>query len=151
MAAQDTQGVVGRLVLIDNVGIEVPEEPMVDFFALDARGVAEHAWADPERGLLDPATLPPERVATMAANRVALHGYAADPYMHDPDLDLAQVTAPTLVLWGSADRIVTPAYGKAVAARIPDATFVLVDDAGHLPHLENPAATFAALDAFLGS
>ncbi|MEZ0447604.1 alpha/beta fold hydrolase [Cellulomonas sp. ICMP 17802] len=32
-----------------------------------------------------------------------------------------------------------------MASRIPGATFVLVEDAGHLPHLENPAA----LDQFL--
>jgi len=151
MAAQDTRGAVGRLVLIDAVGVEVPDEPIVDFFALDARGIAEHAWADPERGFVDPATLPPERVATLQGNGLALRQYAADPYMHDPDLDLTRVTAPALVLWGSADRIVTPGYGKAVAARIPGASFVLVDDAGHLPQLENPAGTFAALDAFLGS
>jgi pimeloyl-ACP methyl ester carboxylesterase len=149
MAVQDAERVIGRLVLIDTVGVQVPDEPIVDFFALDARGVAEHAWADPERGFVDPTTLTPERAATLQRNGIALRAYAADPYMHDPDLDLACVAAPTLVLWGSADRIVTPAYGRAVAARIPGASFVVVDDAGHLPHLENPAATFTALDDFL--
>lgn len=156
MATQDARRPEGRrsisqLVLIDTVGIEVAGEPIRDFFALDPRGVAEYAWADPERGFIDPATLPPEKQATLRGNGSALRGYAEDPYMHDPALvhDLPRIAAPTLVLWGSADRIVTPGYGRAVAAHIPGATFVLVDAAGHLPHLENPAATFTALDEFV--
>lgn len=157
MAVQDArrpggQRAISQLVLIDAAGIEVVGEPIRDFFALDARGVAEYAWADPERGFIDPAALTPERQATMRGNMQALRRYAGDPYMHDPALieKLPSITAPTLVLWGTADRIVTPAYGRAFAAHIPGATFVLVDDAGHLPHLEDPAATFAALDAFVG-
>ena len=157
MAVQDARRPEGRrairqLVLVNTVGIEVAGEPIRDFFALDARGVAEYAWADPERGFIDPATLTPERAATMRGNALALRSYAEDPYMHDPALadGLRTIAAPTLVLWGSADRIVTPGYGRAVAAHIPGGTFALVDDAGHLPHLENPAATFAALDEFVG-
>jgi len=157
MAVQDARRPDGdrsisRLVLIDTVGIEVAGEPIRDFFALDAREVAEYAWADPERGFIDPATLTPDRAATMRGNGLALRGYAGDPYMHDPDLvaGLRTITAPSLVLWGTADRIVTPAYGRALAAHIPGASFVLVDDAGHLPHLENPAVTFGALDEFVG-
>jgi pimeloyl-ACP methyl ester carboxylesterase len=158
MAVQDAcrpegRRAISQLVLVDTVGIEVAGEPIRDFFALDARGVAEYAWADPERGLIDPAALTPERQATMRGNMQALRGYAGDPYMHDLALvdNLPSIAARTLLLWGTADRIVTPAYGRAFAAHIPGAAFVLVDDAGHLPHLENPAATFAALDAFVGS
>jgi pimeloyl-ACP methyl ester carboxylesterase len=88
----------------------------------------------------------------MRGNALALRSYAGDPYMHDPALfdDLPTIAAATLVLWGSADRIVTPAYGRAFAAHVPSATFILINDAGHLPHLENPAATSAALDEFAG-
>jgi pimeloyl-ACP methyl ester carboxylesterase len=56
---------------------------------------------------------------------------------------LAAVTAPTLVIWGEADRIVTPGYGKEYAAAIPGASFRLVPEAGHLPQLENPEAVLA--------
>ena len=40
---------IGALVLIDAVGIDVPEEPIADFFALEPRGLAEHAFHDAER------------------------------------------------------------------------------------------------------
>jgi len=44
------------------------------------------------------------------------------------------------VIWGEADRIVTPGYGKEYAAAIPGAVFRFVPAAGHLPQLENPEA-----------
>ena len=77
--------------------------------------------------------------------------FAGDPYMHDPGLRnrLGQVEIPVLVLWGDSDRIVTPGYGQALAAMFPQAEFAVVNQAGHLPQLEQPAATFGALDAFV--
>jgi pimeloyl-ACP methyl ester carboxylesterase len=70
--------------------------------------------------------------------------------MSDPTLRprLAAVTVPTLVVWGESDGIVTPSYGKEYAASFPYGRFAEVAEAGHLPHLEQPARTFALLDAF---
>jgi pimeloyl-ACP methyl ester carboxylesterase len=70
--------------------------------------------------------------------------------MHDPSLlgRLGEVQIPVLVLWGDSDRIFTPAYGQAFAAAFPHATFTVIQDAGHLPHIEQPGTTFAALDAY---
>ncbi|MFI1508687.1 alpha/beta fold hydrolase [Streptomyces sp. NPDC020597] len=74
----------------------------------------------------------------------------AGPGMSDPALRprLAAVEVPTLVLWGESDRIATPAYGKEYAASFGNARFETIAEAGHLPHLEQPARTFALLDAF---
>lgn len=73
--------------------------------------------------------------------------------MHDPTLlgRLGAMHTPTLVIWGASDRVVNADYGRAFAAAIPDARFELIPDAGHLPHLEQPAAVFAALDDFAES
>ncbi|WP_143762856.1 alpha/beta fold hydrolase, partial [Citrobacter braakii] len=62
---------------------------------------------------------------------------------------LASVEVPALMVWGASDRVVTPAYGRAVASAVPGAEFVEVAAAGHLPHLEAPEATWAAIDPFL--
>ncbi|MFJ4473548.1 alpha/beta fold hydrolase [Streptomyces xanthochromogenes] len=150
MAAADTEGLIGRLALVDAVGIEVEEEPVRDFFALDAKGVATYAYYDPEQFHIAPEDLPAERRAAMAANMAVLRVISGGPAMADPTLRarLADVTVPTLVLWGEADRIVTPAYGSAYAAAFANARYVTVPQAGHLPHLEQPERTFALLDAF---
>ncbi|MFE4856826.1 alpha/beta fold hydrolase [Streptomyces sp. NPDC056670] len=150
MAAADTEGLISGLALVDAVGIEVEEEPVRDFFALDARGVATYAYYDSERFYVAPEDLPAERRAAMAGNMAALRLFAGGPAMADPSLRarLAQVATPALVLWGEADRIVTPAYGSAYAAAFENARFATVPQAGHLPHLERPERTFALLDAF---
>ena len=149
IAVRDHGARVSGLILINATGINVEGQPITDFFSLDARGVAEHAWYDPERGYRDPATIPPEQAAVQRTNMATMAVLARD--MYDPSLRarLNQVRIPVLVVWGEADRIVTPAYGAAYAAAFPDARFERIAKAGHLPHLEQPAATFAVIDDFL--
>jgi pimeloyl-ACP methyl ester carboxylesterase len=151
MAVRDASRRITGLVLIDSAGVLIDGQPMIDFFALDARGVAEYSFHDPDRFYVDPATLPAETLAQRAANMATLRVLAGDPYMYDPDLlgQAGQVKIPVLVLWGDSDRVFTPEYGQAFAGAFPQAQFTLIAEAGHLPQLEQPAATFAALDAYL--
>jgi pimeloyl-ACP methyl ester carboxylesterase len=149
---QDAAGSrVAATVIINSVGIDVPGHPMADFFALDPRGVAEHSFHAPDRFFVDPSTLPPQEQAVRRENANSLRILAGDPYMHDPTLRarLADLHRPTLVVWGESDRIATLGYGRALAAAIPGAAFASVPEAGHLPHIEQPEATFAAIDGFL--
>ncbi|CCH87416.1 putative hydrolase [Modestobacter italicus] len=132
---------VSSYVLVDAVGIEVPGHPVADFFALTPAEVAQRSYADPARYGVDPAALPPEVRAALAGNRVALQVYGGVS-MTDPTLAarLGTVTAPVAVVWGEADRIGDPDFGRAYAAAVPGATFVLLPGAGHLPQIEAPDA-----------
>ncbi|MEU4225225.1 alpha/beta fold hydrolase [Nonomuraea sp. NPDC026600] len=151
MAVLDNAGIITGLVLIDPVGVHVPTEPIRDFFALDARGVAEYSWHDSARFYVDPAGIPAEQLALRQANMATMRILAGDPYMHDPKLAhrLARVHLPTLLLWGESDRIVTPAYGTAYAAAFGNAQLEIIPEAGHLPQIEQPRATHALIDAYL--
>ncbi|MFI5835627.1 alpha/beta fold hydrolase [Micromonospora sp. NPDC051300] len=151
MAVRDTAGLVSGLVLVDAVGIDVPGEPIQDFFTLDPPTLGAYTWHDPERFRVDPSTVTPQQQARQAANRETMRVLVGDPYMHDPKLRrrLARVRVPALLLWGASDRIVTPAYGAAYAAAFGDGRLVVVPEAGHLPHVENPTATLPHLDAWL--
>ncbi|OII30954.1 hydrolase [Curtobacterium sp. MMLR14_010] len=150
-AADDRwSGVVGAVVDIDGVGAVVDGEPIADFFALDARGLAEVAWHDPERGYTDPADVTDEQRAVQRSNGATMAAVAGRG-MSDPTLlaRLGGVRVPTLVVAGASDRVVTPTYARAVAAAVPGAEFAEVPAAGHLPHLEAPEATWAVVDPFL--
>ncbi|MEU3465713.1 alpha/beta hydrolase [Streptomyces sp. NPDC006733] len=151
MAVRDTAGVITGLVLIDAVGVHVEGEPITDFFSLDAAGVAEYAWHDSTRAAVDPAALPAAQLQMMRANMATLRDIAGEPNMHDPKLlrRLGRVDVPTLLLWGASDRIVTPAYGAAYADAFGDGRLQVVPEAGHLPHIEQPEATFALIDAYV--
>lgn len=151
MAVRDTAGIITGLVLIDAVGVHIDTEPITDFFALDARGVAEHSWHDADRYYLDPAGVPAEELARRQANMATMRALAGNPGMHDPKLlrRLGRVQVPALLLWGESDRIVTPAYGAAYADAFGNGRFEIVPEAGHLPHIERPEAAFALIDAHL--
>jgi pimeloyl-ACP methyl ester carboxylesterase len=151
IAVRDKGARVSGLILINATGIEVKGQPITDFFSLDARGVADYAWYDSDRFYQDPATVPPEQAARQLANMATMRVLAGP--MYDPELlnRLGQVRIPVLVLWGEADRIVTPAYGATYAAAFPDARLERIPKAGHLPQIEQPAATFAVIDEFLHS
>ena len=45
---------------------------------------------------------------------------------------LAQLRAPTLIVWGRQDRILPAVNGPIVAAQIPDCRLEVIEDAGHM-------------------
>lgn len=153
MAASDTEGRIGRIVIIDGAGIEVPGEPVVDFVSLSPREQAEHSWHDADKFFVDPSMLPPERIAVQRANMRTMGVLTSEHGMSDPALQakLGDIRIPALVLWGDSDGVFTPGYGRAYAAELGNASFELVAEAGHLPQLEQPVATFAAIDGFLAT
>jgi pimeloyl-ACP methyl ester carboxylesterase len=145
---------VGRLVLVNAVGIEVAGHPVADVFSLGPDEVTARAYHDPARFRIDPARLGDAQRAVMAGNRRALAVYAGAPpasSMVDPTLAarLSAVAVPALVVWGEADRIVDVDYGRAFAAAVPGARFELLPAAGHVPQIEAPERLLAAVRAFV--
>ncbi len=65
--------------------------------------------------------------------------------------ELEKLAAPTLFLWGDRDPFGTPAIGRMLADRMPDARLQVVADAGHLVWLDQPEVCAAAVSAFLGA
>lgn len=63
---------------------------------------------------------------------------------------LAQVTVPTLILFGEHDRVVPVANANLLAAHIPGAVIKILPGVGHLFPLEAPQATAEALAEFFG-
>ena len=143
-------GRVSGYVLVDAVGIEVPDHPVVDFFGLSFPEIADRSYHDPDAFRIDPSALPPAAQAAMAGNRAALELYGGEPSMADPGLRarLVGIHAPTLVVWGDSDRIADADYGRAYAAAIPGASFELLPRTGHLPQLESPDLLLPVLTDF---
>ena len=105
----------------------------------------------------DPAMVTPDRVEEIRDRvsrrpdvlRVLQVSRSARRYNLEDRLGL--IRCPTLLVWGTEDRI-TP---REVAIRfldgIPSATLRLVPDCGHAPMLEHPEAFARALEEFLDS
>ena len=50
--------------------------------------------------------------------------------------EVRAIKAPTLIIWGKYDRLVDPATADRLQAIIPGSQKVIIDNAGHLPQLE---------------
>ncbi|MGD9942433.1 MAG: alpha/beta fold hydrolase [Burkholderiaceae bacterium] len=96
--------------------------------------------------------------ALVAARRAMVADYGAQRYiahtqavMARPDRSaLLDGSLPTLVMTASHDQVVPPASVLGYAARIPGARTAVVEAAGHLAVLEQPAAVASLLAAWIG-
>ena len=145
---------IGAIVLIDSFGIRVSDDPTTrdiqDIYAMSQEEVAEHFYYDPRANRRDVTQLPDHVLLSIARSRESMAFLGWKPYMHDPSLDrwLHRIDVPTLVVWGEADGVVSPDYGKVFADRIPNAAFHMIEKAGHYPHLERTEAFLAAFNDF---
>jgi pimeloyl-ACP methyl ester carboxylesterase len=144
---------VSHLVLGNPVGIKVGDREhrdIVDIFAISEDEFLGLAYHDASAGKRDYKSMPEVAVKAASRNREATARYAWSPYMHDPKLKgrLHRIGIPTLLLWGTSDRVLTEAYGRAYCAAIPGARFEPIERAGHFPHVEQPQAFADKVFAF---
>ncbi len=68
-----------------------------------------------------------------------------------PSTKVAQITAPTLILWGRQDKILEIEFPQKFLDTLPDAQLQWVSECGHVPHLEQAAVTAEKIVQFLTS
>jgi len=129
---------VSGAILINAVGAEVEGHPVTDISGLSPQEVVALSFHDPGRFTPDPGA-PGPTPEMIAANAAALAAYGGRS-MTDPTLlgRLGELDLPVQVIWGEADRVAPPDYGRAYAKAIPTASFTLMPGAGHLPQVEAP-------------
>jgi len=66
-----------------------------------------------------------------------------------PEELLKQIENETLIIWGKDDKLFPVEYGEAAAKIIPNAKLHLIQDAGHLPLMDQPEIFNKTLDDFL--
>jgi len=91
-------------------------------------------WAEFQRA-------PGHRAILMSVN------FAGQPA--DLAAKLGTITVPTLILWGEADVLLEPAAARKFAAAIPGSKLITYPQVGHLPQIEIPARSAAAVAEFL--
>ncbi len=151
--AVKTTARMSRLVMANAVGVKVGDREtrdIVDIFALTEKEYLETVYCDPNVGRRDFKALPDAEVLAASRAREATARVAWNPFFHNPRLKnrLHRVRIPTLFLWGSHDRMLSEAYGRAYCAMIPGARFALIERAGHFPDQEQPKAFAERVLAF---
>jgi proline iminopeptidase len=87
-------------------------------------------------------------LSTLATD-VASHFFGALAGSYDLRPHLAEITAPTLVLFGRHDWVCPPAASRTLATTIPAARLVEIESAGHFPFAEEPDSFQTAVREFL--
>jgi pimeloyl-ACP methyl ester carboxylesterase len=145
---------IAKLVLIDPLGIKNGDREsrdIVDMHAVSEDELAKLVFKNAELHRTNFKDLDDAELLAIARNRESFAYYGWRPYMHDPKLKgrLGRIKIPTLVIWGRDDGIVAPGYGREYSGSIKSSRFEIIDDAGHLPHVERPDAVSAKVDEFL--
>ncbi len=98
-------------------------------------------WVDgPDRGPEEVDPRMRERVREMNAALFARDDDEGEELPLDPPAAdrLAQITAPTLIVYGDKDLMDVRQAAAPLAAAIPGARLVVIPDAAHLPQMERP-------------
>lgn len=64
---------------------------------------------------------------------------------------LTEISHSTLILWGAHDKIFSPSIGQNLQTTIPNSSFLLAPNSGHLPQWEDPGFVNPAILQFLES
>jgi pimeloyl-ACP methyl ester carboxylesterase len=58
---------------------------------------------------------------------------------------------PTLIIWGSRDRVIPAAHGRRAHSEMPGSYFLEIPEAGHFPQLDRPRELVEAIVRFVDS
>jgi pimeloyl-ACP methyl ester carboxylesterase len=148
---------IGRLVLIDPVGLWRDDLPVKNWMVLSDAERAPSLFADPDGAAAKRFFAVPEDAAErvdVLAQSIWAQACTGKFVWPVPDRGFKarahRIAAPPLIVWGGADRIIAPAYAQEFASRIAGARIEMIDRAGHLPQLEQPDAVAKAVLGFLG-
>lgn len=140
------------ITLMASAGIHVKGHSKADIFMIDPDEQARMAFADPELGEKAAQLANEEKYEDVAiTDRIASARFGWSPRFYNRRLGrwLHRIKVPAMIIWGEQDRIFPPQHGPAFQELMPGSELVMMEDCGHLPHVEKRQETLAALDAFM--
>jgi pimeloyl-ACP methyl ester carboxylesterase len=148
---------IGKLVLAAPAGLWLDAHPVPDLFATLPHEAARLLFHDPAKGAalltggLDFRNMDALKEFYIGnAKRLGMAGKILFPI---PDRGLARrlyrLSAPTLLLWGSSDRLMAPVYAQRWRELLPHAELRFIEEAGHMLPYEQADGFAAAVARFL--
>src|SRR5208282_4174764 len=145
-----------KLVLIAPAGFWIDETPIPDLFAAPLNAIAPMLFHDPKSPAAQMMTAIPtdfKALETMYVERVKRFATASKFLWPIPDRGLKKradrSAAPTLLLWGGDDKVISPVYDREVTSRIRNSKLELLKNAGHMVMYEQQEALVSAIRNFL--
>ena len=142
---------IGSLVLLSPAGLRLPDHPIGDIFLLPPDQLVATLFQHPPPAPAQPVAFDIDAILAAYRDQTAAARFSWSPYLCDPKLErrLHRITAPTLVVAPTADRLIPVAHARRYAERIPAARLTEIDDCGHAMYVERPAEFADVTLAFL--
>ncbi|MBD2842371.1 alpha/beta fold hydrolase [Erythrobacter rubeus] len=163
---------VGGLILVDasggpvmrrddeedsgNIGFTIARTPILNSVAeqITPRSLIQQSL---EQSVADPAVVTESMVnrywelLRYPGNRRATMRRFATEYDPLAEGEIAGITAPTLILWGTEDRLIPVEAGEWLDRTMPNSRLITYPNIGHLPQKEAPEATLADVREWLAA
>jgi pimeloyl-ACP methyl ester carboxylesterase len=143
---------LASLTLIASAGVRVIGLPCADNFIWTPEESARKLFYDQAYAERAIAWVPTDEEADIiVGNRFSAAKLGWQPRWYNPDLPkwLHRVRVPAHVIWGAHDNLFPAAYAARWCELLPDARQLIVEAAGHSPHVEQSENVAAATLAFL--
>lgn len=148
---------VDKLVLVDSgaLGKGMPAGAFISMFLLNnfpsataGRMMSRYLVYKPENNEPDYVAYSLQVAKKPGGSNVFMQGRGAavSPIADD---ELRRIEHQTLIIWGEQDNFFPIAHGEAAARTMPHASLHRIQEAGHLPFLDQPAAFNDVLVQFL--
>jgi pimeloyl-ACP methyl ester carboxylesterase len=148
---------VSKLALLCPIGLWTDGRPWTNPNVVNLQQLAAAAFADPTGPVATAALAMPEDPEALGETIIAITwtlGVAAKFWWPIPDRGLRKrihrITAPTLVVWGEQDGIISPEYAADFARLIADCRAEVLPGAAHVPQLERYDVVPDMVKEFLG-
>lgn len=145
---------IKSLTIVGAAGIRIKGKPIADIFMMDPDDLVREIFVDQKfaENTLN-MELTEEQTDIQLRNRVATARLGWQPRLFNPDLRkwLHRITVPTHVIWGDTDRIVDPVYAAEFGRVIAGSEVTMIEEAGHLPHVEKAETFVEAVNDFIQS
>lgn len=147
-----------RLVLLAPIGLWREDLPIVNWIMTPPEELPALLFKDPgcpaAQAMFTPPEDPGEALAATAGLIWAL-GCTGKFVWPIPDRGLSKrlhrVRAPALIVWGADDALIPSDYAAEFGARIAGSRVEILADCGHIPQLEQGAATLEMVREFLAA
>ena len=134
---------VSKMVVLDPIGLWREDAPVAQYMLMPPEKLVatlyKHLDSEPVKNALKMPDDPKE-AAVVTADLVWALGATGKFVWPIPDKGLKKrlhrVKAPTLIVWGEDDALVSSIYAKEFAARIANSRVEIIKDCGHVPQVE---------------
>jgi pimeloyl-ACP methyl ester carboxylesterase len=134
---------VTKLITLDPIGLWRDDAPVAQYMLMTPEQLVTTLYKHLDSPAVQAALqMPsdPKQVAVATADLVWALGATGKFVWPIPDKGLKKrlhrVKAPTMIVWGEDDALISPVYAEEFAARIANSRIEIIKDCGHVPQVE---------------